>query len=101
MLIQEYVKSCIQFSHDTYKWAELDDTKFYTTTPNGGWEETCDNAHGGLDVSWAFKLTSGKIKEFGPQEFVNRCCEEITALIDNEVDYDTLRDAVIGMMGRF
>lgn len=50
MLLHDYIESCIKFAADTKDWAGLDSYKYYTATQNGNWEESCDNAHGGLGV---------------------------------------------------
>lgn len=55
MKFNDYLSACRQFSKDTAEWGALDSYKFYTTTGDG-WEESCDNASGGIDVSWAFHV---------------------------------------------
>ena len=53
MTIAEYTESVRAFARDTAEWGGLDPYRYYTAT-RSGWEETCDNAHDGIDVSWAF-----------------------------------------------
>ena len=53
MTFNDYQLACVKFSKDTQDWSALESGKFYTTLGNG-WNESCDNADGGIDVSWAF-----------------------------------------------
>lgn len=41
------------------EWKDLDPDRFYSSSRlvNSGWVETTDNAHGGLDLSWAIHKT--------------------------------------------
>ncbi len=94
MLLRDYVESCIKFAVDTKDWAELDFYKYYTATQDGDWEESCDNAHGGLGVDWAFLLSESNVMRFAPEFFVRECRDKLISLIDNNVDYDTLRKAI-------
>jgi hypothetical protein len=59
---QNYQLAVLLFVENTKTWGALDQYKFYTCKMStgdepeiiGGWIETPDNAHGGLDVAWAF-----------------------------------------------
>jgi hypothetical protein len=58
---QNYTKAVRKFIEDSKEWGALDQYKFYTCEMTvgepeivGAWKETPDNAHGGLDVAWAF-----------------------------------------------
>lgn len=82
MLVKEYVESCVRFAHDTSKWPKLNGIKFYTTAPDCGWEESCDNAHGGLDVSWAFHESAEVIAQEAAQRFIN----EIAAHLEQGIN---------------
>lgn len=53
MTFQDYKNACIKFAVDTKDWGNLGRYSRYTTTGDG-WEESCDNSNGGIDVSWAF-----------------------------------------------
>ena len=75
--VKNYAEICKRFSNDTSEWGGLDDYKFYTTD-GAGWEETSDNAHGGVDVSWAFQLSDGEIEM--------RAAEELLEQLMNELD---------------
>ena len=95
MTYNEYLESCLIFSHDSQQYIGLDGTKFYTTPQNGtGWEESCDNSHGGLDVSWAFHFSEEKVKEEAPSMYARQIIESVRCMIDNEVDYDTMREVI-------
>lgn len=94
MLLHDYIESCIKFAADTKDWAGLDSYKYYTATQNGNWEESCDNAHGGLGVDWAFLLSESNVMRFAPEWFIRECHDKLISLIDNNVDYDTLRKAI-------
>lgn len=77
MTVKTYIDNCLQFAQDTREWGGLDEYRFYSTKEFGGWYESCDNAEGGLDVSWAFNLTAEQIRDEGAQRFV----DELTTLI--------------------
>lgn len=49
-----YKKSCKSFYNESYYWSALPN-KFYTDDGEGNWIESCDNSHGGLDVSWVWQ----------------------------------------------
>lgn len=75
--VKNYAEICKRFSNDTAEWGGLDEYKFYTT---GGesWEEASDNAHDGIDVSWAFHLMD--------EEIEMRAAEELFEQLMNELD---------------
>lgn len=75
--VKNYAEICKSFSKDTSEWGGLDDFKFYTTK-GASWEETSDNAHGGVDVSWAFHLPDDDIEM--------RAAEELFEQLMNELD---------------
>jgi hypothetical protein len=62
MTIKEYVFICKKFAFDSREWYELPDGPWFTTAGIEEWEESCDNAHGGIDVSWAFHKTDETIE---------------------------------------
>lgn len=69
MKLKDYINDCKDFAEKTKEWNNIDDKAFYTT--NGlGWEETCDNCFGGIDVSWAFHKSDKEIEEEAPEEFI-------------------------------
>ena len=56
--LEEYREAVRKFLADSADWAGLEPYTFYTTGHyRYDWAETCDNAHGGLDLSWAFYAT--------------------------------------------
>ena len=88
MRLKTYVESCKQFAHDTQSWAELDNTKKYTTPGNKkGWAElekgeryiiTADGKERrilgqekGIDVSWAFHKSVEEVEAEAGQKFVS------------------------------
>lgn len=86
--LEEYKKGVKKFVADTKNWITLDDYKFYTATGNTNeiWEETSDNANGGLDVSWAFHKDNITDKEI-VEKFYENIIGVLNTNIENEVDY--------------
>ena len=62
----DYTEAAIAFSKESQDWTGLPYRRYYTTDGNTGWKETCDNEHGGLNVSWAFHLKPDMIKQLAP-----------------------------------
>ena len=89
MKLDDYIGKCKQFAKDTKKWAALDEYKCYTTSPIDGWEETPDNAHGGIDVSWAFHMKAADIQKQAPQKFVDLLIDELY-LMDEPLYYEDM-----------
>lgn len=58
MTYNNYLADCLDFSKASAIWSELDPRKPYITTNGSGWQESCDNNNGGIDVSWAFHRSS-------------------------------------------
>lgn len=80
MTYDEYLSACLKFakdteSEDTESWSWLDRSRWFTTNGNGEYEESSDNANGGIDVAWAYKMNPDKVRKYAPQEFMNRCVE--------------------------
>lgn len=74
--VKEYAEICKKFANDAAEWGEVDEYKFYTT--NGSdWEETCDNSHNGVDVSWAFHLSADEIEQRAAEELYEQLMNEI------------------------
>lgn len=85
MLLKEYIDCCKEFAEDTKNWGKLNQYNFYTT--NGlCWNESCDNNHGGLDISWAFHKTSEYIEQEAPQIFINIFTDQVSQGIDEQID---------------
>ena len=96
MTIHDYTQACIDFANDTSSWGALDEYQFYTTTGNG-WEESCDNAHGGLSVRWAFHRSADEIMASASEEYRAQIAEELRAAIDDGWQPDQL-EALYGLL---
>lgn len=95
MKYNEFLKSVKRFSEETAKWSELPGGTFYTTEEPYGWKETCDNEHGGLDVSWAFKMSEKDIEKNAPQEYVDQLLNELENLtLDNDFEKDEILEII-------
>ena len=91
MTYNEYAAACKNFSRNSQEWIGMDSRKFYTTSQTSeGWEESCDNAHGGLDVSWAFHRAEKDIEEEAPGMYARQIIETVKCMIDNRESYDTM-----------
>ena len=84
---KRYTTCCLAFAADTAEWGGLDPYKWYTTY-DGSWEETSDNANGGIDVSWAFHEKPDRIVQLAPQILVGQIIELLRCFIDNGSDLD-------------
>lgn len=51
----QYKEGLETFLRESAEWCDIDTYRFYSVN-NLGYYESCDNANGGLDVSWAFNL---------------------------------------------
>jgi len=61
MTLVNYISDCKDFAREIKEhWPSRDDWSrqghmaAYYTTNGSGWEKTCDNSNGGIDVSWAY-----------------------------------------------
>ena len=81
---KEYTERAIQFAKDTKEWGHLDEFSHYTTGQWEDWKETSDNAHGGIDLSWAFhenkKFKTKKEAEY----FIKNLLDEVQCGVDDE-----------------
>ena len=68
LTVEEYTEICIRFAEDTKNDCDLDDGRFFVTY-RGGWMSSCDNAHGGVGVRWAFGKSEAEIRRLAPQKF--------------------------------
>ncbi len=68
MTVEEYTEICLRFAEDTKNDDGLDNGRFFVTY-RGGWISSCDNAHGGVGVRWAFGKSEGEIRRLAPQKF--------------------------------
>lgn len=53
-IVARYAAVCKQFSHDTSGCDTLKENCCYSTDGSRDWKETTDNAHGGINIAWAF-----------------------------------------------
>lgn len=83
--VRRYADICKRFAADTIEWSRLPTHNFFTTSGDG-WKETCDNAHGGLDVSWAFHLDEKRIEESAAEELFELLMEMVRLARDDEWD---------------
>lgn len=77
MSLDEYESACRKFAADTRDWDALEPYQFYTTNGPRDWKASCDNAHGGLDLTWAFHQTQRDIYNLAP----GRMIEQLQALL--------------------
>lgn len=88
MTYNKYLNACLDFAEKSQDWLDIDSTQCYTTSVDeGGWRESCDNAHGGISVEWAFKLSAEKVRELCPGEYAR----EILDLMRSTM-YDALAE---------
>ena len=86
MTFENYVKSCKQFAAETAEWSDTEFDKHYTTVEPYGWLETCDNAHGGLNVLWAFHMPEKFIEENADGAYLSSIYDDAQQLIDEDGD---------------
>lgn len=84
MTFQDYLTDCLDFSKASQTWSALDPRKPYITTNGSGWQESCDNNNGGIDVSWAFHLPAAAIYDNAAQHFADSFSELLQLAIDND-----------------
>lgn len=90
MTFQDYLNACLKFAKDTENWSWLDRSRWFTTNGGGDYEESCDNANGGIDVSWSFRLRAA-----APQKFADAFTESLQLAIDDDArDPDQLQAIV-------
>lgn len=83
--VLNYAEICKKFSADTTEWGDLDEFKFYTTD-GSEWKETCDNAHNGVDVSWAFQLSNEEIEQQAAEQLYELLLEELNLAMSDGWD---------------
>ena len=86
MTFENYVKSCKQFAAETAEWGGIEPSQYYTTVDPYGWDETCDNAHGGLHIEWAFHMDERKIDKYADDEYIKQIANNAQQLIDEDGD---------------
>lgn len=85
--LEIYTRACLDFAAESCDWLGLPEHKFYTADMwNETWEESCDNASGGVDCRWAFHRDEDTIWEHAEFFYVQ---EGIALLgLADEEDYD-------------
>ncbi len=68
LTVEEYTEICVRFAEDTKNDGDLDDGRFFVTY-RGGWMSSCDNAHGGVGIRWAFGKSEEEIRRMASQKF--------------------------------
>ena len=87
MTLEDYITACKSFAADTEDWYSLEPGQFYVA--NGSdWEETCDNAIGGIDLKWAFHEEDGYIEREAPVQFCYELTQELRQGLDEDFDAD-------------
>ena len=86
MTFENYVKSCKQFAADTAEWGDTEFSKHYTTVEPCGWAETCDNAHGGMYINWAFHMDESKIEKCAELEYTYQITRDAKQLLYEDGD---------------
>ena len=98
--LNEYVKCCKHFSHDTAEYMRLRNNMMYVTGRGESspyWNETCDNANDGVNLEWAFHLSDEEIETFAPQELLQEVLQDLENScdwIENEHDIDFLEKII-------
>lgn len=80
-MVQGYEACCKKFAADTRRWGNYDEYNFYSTDGSGDWYESCDNDKGGLDVKWAFHMTTREI-ERGIRKYLEDLIEDMLFNLD-------------------
>ena len=91
--VKKYAEICRNFAHDTKNLETLSTYHFYTTNSTS-WEKTCDNAHGGIDVSWAFHLSDAEIDSRAAEILFENLKDLISQAIDEGWDAEQLKGIV-------
>lgn len=84
MTYYAYLNDCNDFARCSADWPDLDPRKPYITTNGHGWQESCDNANGGIDVSWAFHQDPADIFDYAAQHFADSFTQRLQLAIDND-----------------
>ena len=93
MLLQDYISAAKTFAAETQEWGNLNGYSFYTTIGDA-WQESCDNASGGIDISWAFHESAEKIEKEAGQHFVNEIADRLEQGIDEGWEADQLQEVL-------
>jgi hypothetical protein len=96
MTLNTFIESCKNFRDDHADWLRLDSFQNYSAHESypRGWYESCDNRDGGIDVSWAFKLTDEQIEKHAPQEYYEAFMNQVQQLYDENCDIEQFESAM-------
>ena len=97
MTITAYTNAAIKFAKDSADWADMDTRAFYSPSGTDIWAETCDNAHGGLLLDWAFHLSEDEIRTSAPQKMLDQLASMLDQAIDEGWDAEQL-GAILELM---
>lgn len=87
-----YLLACLSFTRVYDSRLDLDDGYYYTTSSDWlGWRKSSDNAHGGLDVSWAHEADNTYIIACYAQEYTEQLLNELQQAADEEFDGQQLQ----------
>lgn len=90
MNLNYYIEACKKFAEDTKEWGGLDRFKHYTSHDTDGWRETSDNAHGGIDVSWAFHAFKSYIITHAAEKLLEYLMADLERFVDEGCDAEQL-----------
>lgn len=93
MLLKDYIESAKVFAEESKDWRSLNEYAYYTTNGNSQ-EESCDNASGGIDISWAFHESAKQIEKEAGQHFVNEIADRLEQGIDEGWEADQLQEVL-------
>lgn len=88
--VRRYADICKKFARESADWSSLSSYDFYTTDGSFGWKESSDNAHNGIDVSWAFGLSDSEIDRRAAEELLRLLEEEIRVAVDDGWDSEQI-----------
>lgn len=91
--VERYAEICKAFAHESAEWSHLPNS-FFTTDGSYDWKESSDNAHGGVDVSWAFGLDDYRIEYSAAERLLELLREEIQLAVDDGWDIESLEETL-------
>lgn len=71
----QYKEGLETFLRESAEWEELDRFRFYSVN-RFGYYESCDNANGGLDVSWSFTVSRSEPENYAVRLHYHHLPEE-------------------------
>lgn len=90
----DFLEAAENVAEDTAEWDKYwlvcsTAKEFITTDPSNKrkWSESCDNAHGGLDLKWAVLQPINRVKRVAPLKFIAQFIERLEFLEEIAEDY--------------